>query len=828
MGGSQSQPLSGSTEPRQDTGCAEKDNFNAQDLLRHLQEQEGYEICDVFANGRARVPALLRHWQEGTESWQAACSSTSTGKQLQSPAADVDTSNAAGLDPDGNSDQLTGDPEDCGSQMDNDHWVLLSAPKAKPAKAPVAAKGAAKGAGKGPSGAKSKAPPPPPPPKSHGAGAKSKAKAKAKCGGPPPPPAACGSGDGSSSGTAGRDATLADQSQVSGQQAILPMRRQPGKAVPPPPFGKRLHWKLLPAASLGDTIFEELSPWGEVAPPLDTKQLERLFTPATSSSTTSTTSGGTQGGAAPTGSSAGTSQPGKGSGTQGRVCLVNPQRAQNLAIVLRQVAIPTAELCEVLRLMRFSHPSVSQEALEHIVNNLLPQLLESSDAFKAYEGPPEALRDVERQLLPLMKLPRLKARLQSLLFGTSLPRLHSGLMARVNHLKEACKQVRDSASLRRLLGTVLRVGNFLNHGVDAPDAGGGVEVRGFAMESLLRLRDFRASQGCESAVSALHCIVLHLQPSEPQLPTKLREELKSVLEEAGGSCCSGGASAPSSSGSSLSISDLKEAVNNFRNEAELVHTEAERFGDSYRLDAAGGGAVSSPAPLESLKRLAEDARELAEKLEADLAESLSMALRLLEYFGERRHQPSGGAPAGSKSIFVTNEKDDAAIERFFVTLREFASSLEACWREVLEQPSKLRLKNVSAAAAANSGGSGLPASAASQAITGSDDSSLAGAGRTKSADQGLAKAGLPLGPPRPGLGLLAGDAVAAVRRRSRAAVPVQPTANRPVQAALSAASGTAENDASNAGGIGAGGGFGRWSGGRGYRSSISAAATEVD
>lgn len=822
MGGSQSQPLSGSTEPRQENGCAEKDCFNAQDLLRHLQEQEGYEICDVFANGRARVPTLLQHWQEGTESWQAACSSTSTGKQFQSPAADDDTSNAA----DGNNDQPAGDPEDCGSQMDNDHWVLLSAPKAKPAKAPAPKKGAGKGPGKGPSG---KASPPPPPPKAHGPGAKSKAKAKAKCGGPPPPPVACGSGDGSSSGTAGGAA--ADQCQKSGQQATLPMRRQPGKAVPPPPFGKRLHWKLLPAACLGDTIFEELSPWGEVAPPLDTKQLERLFTPATSSSTTST-SGGTQTGAAPSGSSAGTSQPGKGSGTQGRVCLLTPQRAQNLAIVLRQVTIPTAELCEVLRLMRFSHPSVSQEALEHIFHNLLPQLLESSDAFKAYEGPPEALRDVERQLLPLMKLPRLKARLQSLLFGTSLPRLHSALTARVKHLKEACKQVRDSASLRRLLGTVLRVGNFLNHGVDAPDAGGGVEVRGFAMESLLRLRDFRASQGCESTVSALHCIVLHLQPSEPQLPGKLREELKAVLEEAG-SCCSGGASAPTSSGSSVSISDLKEAVNNFRNEAELVHTEAERFGDSYRLDATGGGAVSFPAPLESLKRLAEDARELAEKLEADLAESLSIALRLLEYFGERRQQPSGGVAAGSKSIYVTSEKDDTAIERFFVTLREFASSLEACWREVLEQPSKLRLKNASAAAAAaaNGGGSGLLATAASQAITGSDDSSLAGAGKTKPAEQGLARAGLLLGgPPRPGLGLLAGDAVAAVRRRSRAAVPVQPTANRPVQAAaLSAASGTADTDASSGGGNGAGGGgFGRWSGGRGYRSSISAAATEVD
>merc|ERR1719223_1729110 len=122
-----------------------------------------------------------------------------------------------------------------------------------------------------------------------------------------------------------------------------------------------------------------------------------------------------------------------------------------------------------------------------------------------------------------------------MLFSKNMPSVHVRLLARIRSLRDACIHVRDSASLRKVLGTVLRVGNYLNHGVDAPDAGGGVEVRGFAIESLLKLREFRAAQGGE--ISALHCVVLHLlngggqeQDRSATLLQRLRTELRSVLE----------------------------------------------------------------------------------------------------------------------------------------------------------------------------------------------------------------------------------------------------------------------------------------------------------
>merc|ERR1719478_1154524 len=136
----------------------------------------------------------------------------------------------------------------------------------------------------------------------------------------------------------------------------------------------------------------------------------------------------------------------KGGGPRGtEVCLIDAKRAQNLAIVLRQVTLPTEELAEVLRCMRVGH-QVTAETLEHVYDNLVPSLLECTELMN-YDGPTENLRDVERQLLPLARLPRLKARLRIMLFSKNMPVLHTSLLARVRLLRSACDQVRNSAAL---------------------------------------------------------------------------------------------------------------------------------------------------------------------------------------------------------------------------------------------------------------------------------------------------------------------------------------------------------------------------------------------
>jgi hypothetical protein len=407
----------------------------------------------------------------------------------------------------------------------------------------------------------------------------------------------------------------------------------------------------------------------EAAPALNKEQLERLFSPMPKAAPRgSLASGG--GGDSGSGS---TALKGKGGGPRGsEVCLLDAKRAQNLAIVLRQVTQPTAELAEILRCMRVGH-QVSIDTLEHMQENLVPLLLEDPRLVE-YDGPTETLRDVERQLLPLARLPRLKARLRSMIFSKRMPTQHADLLKRIKLLRNACEQVRNSSALRRIMLTGLRVGNYLNHGIES--GGGHDEVRGFAIESLLKFRDFRATQGGEA--SALHYIAWHLLRDHPDLLQVLRQELQAILEPSDGAemCLQDGG-----------ISDLHDAASRFQSEIDLVQGEMDRFADSYRTEAGEG-------PIEVLQRLLEDARDMSSALNEELRTMLDTACQLLNYFGERQ-QPELPQGSSANEAYV-------AIEKFFSTIREFVCSFEECWKAALENPRKLGLEGMCAHSAPNS------------------------------------------------------------------------------------------------------------------------------
>lgn len=622
------------------------DSFDAQDLMRHLQEREGYEVYEFFEaekgdrNARKlkghNVPCVLaprRIWAEALEE-QAAAIASSTSPESSPPGPQrsyVETSGDAGS---GN------------VVVDSDPWVVLT-PSASPPGSPPA------GPQKPPAPAQAKArhpsgrvpPPPPPPPK---------AKAKGAPGKPPEPKAKFG---------------------APAASKIAP---------PPPPFGKKLHWKLLPPSSLEDTIFEDIRPWGEVVPPLNSEQLKRIFCPAPKApplpQRDRLPSVGSDGGVGP---AAAKGRAGAQCGSQ--VCLIDNKRAQNLAIVLRQVPVSTDALSEALSGMHKSQ-EVNADTLEHVLENLVPALSESIDSLISYDGPVENLRIVERQLLPLARLSRLKARLRTMIFGNNMASMRDSLLGRIHTLRHACEQVRTSEALRRVFGTVLRVGVYLNHGVDAPDVGGGVEVKGFAVESLLKLRDFRAAQGGE--FSAIHFVALHLlQAPLPDFPAQLRRELRDVLEPgdaSGGNITDGG------------ISNLRDGVDQFKSEMGQVQLEIDRCASSY-----------SQAALEVQQQLLKDAKEMAYSLEEELNEALVIAQKLLGYFGER-----------CDVLPPTNETCTEGVEKFFSIIREFVTSFEESWREVLEQPRKLRLEGVT-----------LPSAAVNTNATSGRESSPPGAGQ---------------------------------------------------------------------------------------------------
>merc|ERR1719210_1883125 len=73
---------------------------------------------------------------------------------------------------------------------------------------------------------------------------------------------------------------------------------------------------------------------------------------------------------------------------------------------------------------------------------------------------------------------------------------------------------------------VLRIGNFINHGVK--DLDGGTAVRSFAIESLGAISSFRVGPG----LSAMHLICMSMRRRDASFLQKLKDSLPHVHEAA--------------------------------------------------------------------------------------------------------------------------------------------------------------------------------------------------------------------------------------------------------------------------------------------------------
>jgi hypothetical protein len=159
------------------------------------------------------------------------------------------------------------------------------------------------------------------------------------------------------------------------------------------------------------------------------------------------------------------------------------------------------------------------------------------------------------------------------------------------------------------------------------------------------------------------------------------------------------------------ISELHDAANRFHTEVDLIKGEMDRFSDCYRAEGEG--------TMEVLQRLVEDGREMASCLEEELKTTLVTARQLLGYFGERQQgeEQQGG---WANENYIPDAMTYTAIEKFFCTIREFVGSFEDCWRDVIENPKKLRLEGVAlstSSTAAGREGSDTGSSATSSLIT---------------------------------------------------------------------------------------------------------------
>ncbi|KAK1418414.1 hypothetical protein QVD17_27558 [Tagetes erecta] len=281
----------------------------------------------------------------------------------------------------------------------------------------------------------------------------------------------------------------------------------PGAPAPPPPLGrgrglsltmtknqnakklKPLHWLKLTRAVQG-SLWDETQKSDEAVktPEIDIKELENLFSAANPNADKGRAK----------------SKPAAIANKPEKVQLIDHRRAYNCEIMLSKVKIPLDELMDYVLALDDSALDADQ------VDNLIKfcPTKEEMELLKGYKGEKDKLGKCEQFFMELMKVPRTESKLRVFSFKLQFGSQVSDLRKSLNSVNSVVEQVRNSSKFKRVMQTILSLGNALNQGTARGSA------VGFRLDSLLKLTDTRARN---TRMTLMHYLCKVLADKLPEL-----------------------------------------------------------------------------------------------------------------------------------------------------------------------------------------------------------------------------------------------------------------------------------------------------------------------
>ncbi|KAK8962166.1 Formin-like protein 6 [Platanthera guangdongensis] len=278
---------------------------------------------------------------------------------------------------------------------------------------------------------------------------------------------------------------------------------------------KPLHWVKVTRAVQGSLWAEtQRSDEASVAPEFDMSELEGLFSAAVPNSRQGSGD-----------KSCGRSSLGKKSD---RVQLIDLQRANNCEIMLTQVKISLTDLLNSVLALDDTVLDVDQ------VDNLIKfcPTNDEMELLKNFNGDKERLGKCEQYFLELMKVPRVESKLRVFSFKIQFRSQVTDLSGKLSIVDSASQEIRSSVRLKRIMQTILSLGNTINQGTARGSA------IGFKLDSLLKLSDTRATNNKLTLMHYLCKVLVEKLPELLAFPKDLvsleiasKIELKVLAEE---------------------------------------------------------------------------------------------------------------------------------------------------------------------------------------------------------------------------------------------------------------------------------------------------------
>ncbi|PHT42352.1 Formin-like protein 18 [Capsicum baccatum] len=325
--------------------------------------------------------------------------------------------------------------------------------------------------------------PPPPPPPLPGQPMKENSSLRSGPSPPPPPPLPASATRGSNLPTT--PSPPPPSAPPLGLKGRGPLSRTMNSRSQSSKKLKPLHWLKISRAVSG-SLWAEAQKCSDAtkAPEIDISELESLFSAAVP------TSGQDSSGGKRNSRTSMAQKPEK-------VQLVDHRRAYNCEIMLSKVKIPLHDMLSSVLALEDSALDVDQ------VENLIKfcPTKEEMETLKAYKGEKEKLGRCEQFMLELMQVPRIESKLRVFSFKIQFE-------SQVSELRNSLNIIKGSSKLKRIMQTILSLGNALNQGTARGSA------VGFRLDSLLKLTETRARN---NKMTLMHYLCKVLADKLPEL-----------------------------------------------------------------------------------------------------------------------------------------------------------------------------------------------------------------------------------------------------------------------------------------------------------------------